>query len=105
MIITEPMAGARQARSKACPPGHCNFMSHIIGRSKPPICCHKIIRRLGSGGRGQFLSTPSFTHNPLQGPIESDPTQRTSETPGANSYGLPLWQACNILDAREGCKL
>src|SRR5260370_37167803 len=43
--------------------------------------------------------------NPRQGPIESDPTQRTSETPGANSYGLPLWQACNILDAREGCKL
>src|SRR5712691_8859003 len=33
--------------SKARPPRHCNFMSHIIGRGKPPICCHKIIRRLG----------------------------------------------------------
>jgi hypothetical protein len=52
-----------------------------------------------------FLVCPSPAHNPLQGPIESDLTQRTSETPGANSYGLPLWQGCNILDAREGCKL
>src|SRR5216683_7112697 len=47
MIITDAMAGAWQARSKASPPRHCNFMSHIIGRAKPPICCHKIIRRLG----------------------------------------------------------
>src|SRR5260370_5233371 len=52
-----------------------------------------------------FPSTPSSAHNPLQGPIESDPTQRTSETPGANSYGLPLWQGGSILDTPGGCLL